>query len=169
MHRAALLVFALSGCTLLQVDAEIPEACVTFLDQEVPGVPAGQSYTKTFVADEFELPDGFIKLDAVITEARATLMLTGGATDFTFLDRVTLEVKDSAGALPPTMVVACEAGACMSSSAMTEIRAQTPENLIDYARGGAPRFTVTMSGNLPTHAWYTDVEVCISGRASVKI
>jgi hypothetical protein len=169
MFRAALLMFALSGCNLLAVDIEIPEACVTFLDQEVPGVLPGQAYTKTFVAEEFKLPDGFVQLDAVVTEARATLTLTRGASDFTFLDGVTLEVSDSAGALPPTMLIACEAGACMSSSATTEIHAQIPENLTDYARGEAPRFTVTMTGNLPSHAWYTDVEVCISGRASVKI
>ena len=169
MFRAALLMFALSGCNLLAVDVEIPEACVTFLDQEVPGMPPGQAYTKTFVADEFKLPDGFVKLDAVVTEARATLTLTGGASDFTFLEGVTLEVSDSTGVLPPTMLIACEAGACMSYSATTEIHAQIPENLTDYARGEAPRFTVTMTGNLPSHAWHTDVEVCISGRASVKI
>jgi hypothetical protein len=169
MLRATLLALCLSGCTLLDAGIDIPEACVTFQNEEVPGMPGGTAFTKTFVADNLKIVDGFVKIDAVITDARARLTLRGGASDFTFLDGVSVTVKDSTGALPPATIVACDDGACMSQSQVTEIVAQVPENLIDYAKGGAPQFTVTLSGNLPTEAWRTDVEVCISGRASVKV
>ncbi|HKA88661.1 MAG TPA: hypothetical protein VKH36_06235 [Acidimicrobiia bacterium] len=169
MHRAALIALCLSGCTLLDAGIDIPEACVTFHDEEVPGMPGGTSWTKTFVSDDLKIVDGFVKVDAVITDARARLTLRSGAPDFTFLDDVTVTVKDSTGALPPATIVACEHGACMSMSQVTEIVATVPDNVVDYARHGAPRFTVTLAGNLPAQAWRTDVEVCISGRASVKI
>ncbi len=166
---AILLLVGMSGCSLLQVDADLPETCVTFLDQEVPGVHPGETFVKTFVADEFKLPDGFIKLDAVITEARAVLHLTGGPETFAFLDGITVEVADSNGVLDPMMLIACQGGDCRSDTNITEIRVQTPENIIDYARNAAPVFTITMVGNLPATAWRTDVQVCLTGHASIKI
>ncbi len=169
MRRAALLALCLSGCTLLDAGIDIPEACVTFHDQEVPGTPGATSWTRTFAADDLKIADGFVKVDAVITDARARLTLVSGAADFTFLEGVNVTVKDSTGALPPATIAACENGACMSLSRVTEIVATVPENLIDYARDGAPRFTVTLTGNLPADPWHTDVEVCISGRASITI
>jgi hypothetical protein len=169
MRSAALLVLCLSGCTLLDAEIEIPQACMTFLDQEVPGMPGGHSFTKTFIADDLKVVDGFVKVDGVITDARARLTLRSGPSDFTFLDGVTVTVTDSTGTLPAAMLVSCLDGACMSMSQVTEIVAQVPENLLDYARGGAPRFTVTLTGNLPTDTWHTDIQVCLSGRASVKI
>jgi hypothetical protein len=169
MRSAALLVLCLSGCTILDAEIEIPQACMTFHDQEVPGMADGHTFTKTFVADDLQVVDGFIKVDGVITDARARLTLRSGPSDFTFLDGVTVTVNDSTGTLPPVMLVACLEGACMSMSGVTEIVAQVPENLLDYARGGAPRFTVTLTGNLPAQTWSTDIEVCVAGHASIKI
>src|SRR5262249_57563072 len=105
MHRAALIALCLSGCTLLDAGIDIPEACVTFHDEEVPGMPGGTSWTKTFVSDDLKIVDGFVKVDAVITDARARLTLRSGAPDFTFLDDVTVPVKDSTGALPPPPIL----------------------------------------------------------------
>jgi hypothetical protein len=169
MVRAALLAVCLSGCTLLDVGIDVPEACVTFPNEEVPGMPDGMTWTKSFVADDLKIVDGFVSVDAVITDARARLTLRGGADDFSFLDGVTVTVKDSQGTLPAAKLVDCAAGACASATQTTEVVADVPENLIEYAKHGSPEFVVTLTGALPAQAWRTDVKVCISGHASIKV
>jgi hypothetical protein len=166
--RSFLLVplLALAGCPLFSVEGEIPEMCMTFANREVEGV-FGPTLTKTFTYDEPDVFKGFADIDATLTSARARLHAVSGVDSFAFLEGV--EVKIQSGGLEPLTIVACAEGACASQTAETEMAADVPESTADYFMTGPIHVTVTLSGELPSSTWFTDVEVCVSGTASASL
>jgi hypothetical protein len=166
---APLLLIGLTGCPLLSVEAEIPEACLTYTDVEVVGVPAGVPFTYTKTLEEIPLADGFVSLDAVVTDARASLRAKSGIANFAFVDGLVVTIASADPSLPPFDLVACQGGSCASATGTTTIAAQTPENLIDYMTAGPAAVTITLTGTLPTEAWTTDIEICLGGKARLTL
>jgi hypothetical protein len=166
---APLFLVALTGCPLVSVEAEIPDACLTYTAVRVPGLPPGLQFSYTKTLDELPLAEGFISLDAVITDARATLRATSGVESFDFVDGLVVTISSADGSLPPFDLVACQHGNCASPTKTTTLATETPENLIDYMQAGPANVTITLTGDLPLNEWTTDVEICLSAKMRLTV
>jgi hypothetical protein len=168
LRRIAPLALALlAGCPLVSLEAEIPDACLTYKNVEIPAVPPGIAFTHTKELAEFPLTDGFLSVDAVVTRARAKLIATSGVSNFQFVDGLVVTIDS--GEMQPFDLIACEDGSCASSSKETIIAANTPVNLIDYMSSGPAAVTVQLTGDLPQVPWTADIEICLSGTARLSV
>jgi len=164
---APVALVVLAGCPLISVEAEIPDACLTYAEVEIGGVPHGVAFTFTKTLDEVPLIDGFVSFDAAITEARATLRARSGVSDLHFVDGLVVTIDN--GERAPFVLVACEHGSCASPTRESAIAIDTPADLIDYLTTGPAEIKIEMTGALPTETWVADIEICLSGSARLTV
>jgi hypothetical protein len=156
----------LGGCDLFTAEANLDNVCMQLDDRIVDGAPGGK-IVRTVSYDDLSIFDGFISLDAKVTDLRVALKATQGVSNLSFLDSV--HVTITSGTLPPLELLACDGGACASSTKETTVAIDAPDNLIDYALNGTMKIALSVSGPLPTSDWMANVQVCLSGTAQLKI
>jgi len=161
------LCLLVGGCDLFSVATNLEDACMSFADRKVDGVPVGGTLTKSFVYSNLSIADSFISIDAVVKSLSIGLKVTQGPADLSFLQSIHLSV--STDTLPAVELISCDNGECASSSAEASLEVAAPPNIMDYVLAGQLRVQITVSGDLPPDDWYADVQVCLSGSAKVKI
>jgi hypothetical protein len=173
MRRAltALFVLPLAGCPLLTVSTELPEVCVTLHDRIVGGQPAGGVVRDGALIDPLQALPGFFSVAGEITSARATLRARGDVADLGFLETVRVSVRgvQPGRELPPLTLVRCLDFGCASQGASTDLHPSVPAELTPYLAAGQLQVDVTLGGPLPEHDWAVDIEVCISGQATLAL
>lgn len=172
-------VLALGGVGCLQVNAEIPEACLKYSDLEFTGVPLPEgtmgTLDQSFVHDELgELKDLFgdhpeaeLKLLSVGFEAKK------GIRDFTFLQAAAMSVQSGnpSSTLPSLEIMNVGAAAPTTvpfDSDQIEVPSETNESVAPYVQSGSLQFNVEVVGELPKESWAVDVEVCVAGKVQFK-
>jgi hypothetical protein len=163
---SALLFVPLIGCDLFSAETQLDNVCVQLDDRPIDGTPSGK-LTRSFSYDDLSIFDGFISADATVSDLKVTLTGTRGVSDLSFLESV--HVSITSNGLPPADVIACDDGACASSTLTSSVHVTAPPRLTDYAIGGAMTVTLTVSGDLPKNDWAANVKVCLSGSARVAV
>ena len=168
---AALSIGLLSGCPVLSAEAEIGEMCVTFKDRTIKGTAAGQPFRHSVIAEPFEVFPALLQFDMEISHARATLILKQGAEDFSFLESISVYARgvEAGNELPPVALVNCPDYLCASDGGETSFDTDVPGTLGDYVAAGAMQLDITLRGPLPETDFTVDIEVCVSGLASVAL
>ena len=166
-----LALLPLAGCPLFSVGAKVQEMCVTLQDRTIKGVPAGEPFRDSSLIDPLESFGAFFELNGTITSAHATLRVRQGATDLKFLESVRVSIRgvEPGSEMPPASLVRCTDFSCASESDTAELETDVPEDVVDYVRAGMVQLDLTMTGALPRTDWKVDLEVCLSGEASVEL
>lgn len=168
-RSSALFAFALllplAGCPLLQVEADVPEVCVSRTDVTVPGSLA-QLQTKVKVGladvdglDEIKGSDElhFISFAAHPQDSGRELASIQSA-------KVTLSASKASG-LPDLQIFACS-GNCVSSDGSLAVESSTDANIADYLSDPEVSVEVELHGSLPLRDFKVDVDACLSGTLS---
>lgn len=166
MRSLVLLPLLLGGCPLIDVEADVPETCVTRTGVTVAAnMPAGaQSVTVDHLDGLADLAKQGFQLSLVRGELRAT----SGITDFSFVTRASISLASGNpdSTLPTLDAFACDG--CNAAGAIVDIAPTSDGDVAPYLETGSLVLDIDLSGTAPTVDWTMDVEVCASGSASYR-
>ncbi len=164
------LVTLAAGCPLLEVEADMPEVCMTHKDVEVAGVPAdyAMGIDETFAFDDLSAFDQLQDLDADLRFVSATVRATYGVGNLAFIDAASVQIASNNpdSTLPTRAIYSCASGSCPAKDNALAIPVSDQDDALEYIRSGSLSISLQASGNMPTEAWKMDVEICVAGRAS---
>jgi hypothetical protein len=159
---AVALLLPLGGCPLLQVEAEVPEVCVSRTDVTVPG-SLGQLQTKVRVdlseIDGLSEIQGSDELHFISFSAHPQ----DSGLEFASIQsaKVTLRASEASG-LPDLQVFACS-GNCITSEGSLTVKSSTDANIADYLGDAEVSVEIELHGSLPLRDFKVDVNACLSG------
>jgi hypothetical protein len=171
LSRFAALVFGLvmlPGCPLVDVEAEVPEVCLTYPNLQVQ-TPAVKSLSQSFVFDDLSAVHDLAK-QASLELVRAELRATSGVANLAFVHAVNVVVSsgDPASGLPPLTMYNCD-GDCTPDGGTLEVPAALAHNVIEYLQADSIIVDIAFSGEIPEASWTMDVDVCMKGRAGYTV
>src|SRR5436190_169684 len=76
-----------TGCPLLDVEAEVPEVCLTYPGIEVDGALAATHVDRSFTFDDLSRLHDLADLDAGISFTRAEVRVTSGVDSLGFVEQ----------------------------------------------------------------------------------
>jgi hypothetical protein len=169
MHRI-LPVFGLAllaGCSLLAVEAEVPEVCLTYPDLAVEGVGGAASVMRSYTLEDLDAIHELTALDADLVFTRAEVRAHGIA-DLSFVTSALLTIADPTETLPTLVVYACD-GDCGADGPVLGIPAGSDRDALDYVAGDAVDVGIAVTGPMPEGDWSMDVDVCVAGNLSYSV
>jgi|GEM_PF-1492774 len=160
----------LPGCPLLNIEAEVPEVCLSYPNLQVTNPTAQHSVKQSFVFDDLSAIHDLAKQDADLQFVRAEVRATSGVESFGFVQAVHVVVAsgDPDSTLPPLTMYDCT-GDCVPDGNALEIPAATGNNAIDYLRGDSVMIDLDFVGEIPAGTWTMDVDVCMKARAGYTV
>lgn len=171
LRSAALLtgLAMLPGCPLADVEADVPEVCLTYPNLQVD-TPAQSSVTQSFVFDDLAKVHDLIKQDASLEFVRAEVRVTSGLDNLEFIQAVKVIVSsgDAGATLPPLTMYDCD-GDCAPDGKVLELGAGQAANAIDYLKEDSIKIDLDFRGQIPAASWTMDIDVCIKGSASQSV
>lgn len=162
--RALLLVMLVPGCTLLDVEVEAPEVCVSHARLEVQGIPAAGMATieRTFTVDDLDAIHQLTDRDAEVRFVRASVIAIDGVDDLSFVEAASVTI--AAGELAPHELYTCE-GTCIDGDAALDMAGADERDLVEYLRHDAIEVGLTLTGVPPQETWTLSIEVCFQASA----
>ena len=172
MTRSALLAFGLAmlpGCPLLEVEAEVPEVCLTYpnLAVQTPELP---SISQSFVFDDLSKVHDIVKQDATLEFVSAELRVTSGLDNLAFVHKVDIVVAsgDPDTVLPQLTMYHCDGDCAPEGNAIT-LSAAAGHNAIEYLKEDSIMIDLTFVGEIPAASWTMDIDVCLKGKAGYTV
>lgn len=168
MSRYVVMLACLTGCPLLDVQAQVDDLCVTQTDITIAGAPIAISgaMTQDFSFDNIDALSKLKSVDGDVQFARATIVPSGGATDLSFIDSAHLTI--AADAQPAIDAFDCD-GDCFDASDELNLNAMAKQNVLEYLKAKTLSGSVTLAGTLPTADWKVDVTVCLKGNVGTSL
>jgi len=172
LSRFALLGLGLAmlpGCPLLEVEAEVPEICLTYPNLAVQ-TPALPSISQSFVFDDLSAVHDLVKQEASLEFVRAELRVTSGLDNLAFVDSVSIVVAsgDPDTKLPPMTMYHCD-GDCAPDGNAIKLSAAAEHNAIDYLKENSIKIDLDFRGEIPAASWTMDIDVCLKGKAGYTV
>jgi hypothetical protein len=176
MYRSATAVLGLGlgltmlpGCPLLDVEADVPEVCLTYPNLQVQ-TPAVSSLTQSFVFDDLSAVHELAKQNAKLELVRAEIRATSGVDNLAFVDAVHVVVTsgDPGTTLPPLTMYDCD-GNCTPDGSTLEVPAGLAHNVIEYLRSNSIKIDIDFRGEIPAASWTMDINVCMKGSAGYTV
>lgn len=159
---ACALLLPLGGCPLLQIEADVPEVCISRTDVAVPGT-LGQLQT----AVKVQLSDiqGLDELteDDELHFISFSAHPQGGGQELAGIQsaKVVLTASEASG-LPPILIFSCD-GDCTDASGALTVKSSTDANIADYLSDGEATAEVELRGALPLRNFNVDITACLAG------
>ena len=167
LRSAALLtgLAMLPGCPLVDVEADVPEVCLTYPNLQVQ-TPAQSSISESFVFDDLSAVHDVVKEDANLQFVRAEIRVASGLDNLAFVDsvRVVVSSNDPGSTLPPMTMYDCD-GDCVPEGNKLEIPASVGRDAIEYLKSNSIIIDLDFQGEIPASSWTMDVDVCMKARA----
>jgi hypothetical protein len=171
MHPSiALATFVLvPACSVLSIEAEVPEVCMTYPNISIDGVGGATSINKSFTFDDLGGLQQLVSLDADLRFVRAEIRAKGVA-DLAFVDHAILTIAsgDPDSTLPTREVYDCD-GDCLPDGPRLEVPAGAQANALDYVQSSSIIVGVDFTGQMPAGDWSMDVDVCMNGNFEYSI
>jgi hypothetical protein len=160
--KLALLIAipALSGCPLLELEAEVGEVCVTYANVSIEGV-TGDHLQHSVAAEDLAALQEFVEQDANLEFTRVALR-SSSSLGFVSSARVSVASGDPESTLPTLQIVECD-GDCVPDGTTIAIPAATQQSAIEYVKTGSLVLDLDLRGQLPAEAWTADIDVCMTG------
>jgi len=158
----------LPGCPLLDVEADVPEVCLTYPNLQIPATTGLSSLQQSFVFDDLSAVHDLVKQDAKLEFIRAQVRVTSGIPDLTFIDAVRIVVSSPGTTLPPLTMYDCD-GDCVPEGDKLEIPAALGNDAIAYLRSDAVQVDLDFRGQIPAASWTMDVDVCMKAHAGYTL
>jgi hypothetical protein len=170
LRSAALLtgLAMLPGCPLVDVEADVPEVCLTYPNLQVQ-TPAQSSASESFVFDDLSAVHDVIKEDASLEFVRAEMRVTSGLDSLAFVDSVSVAVSsnDPGTTLPKLTMYECD-GDCADGKTI-KLTAGGAKNVIAYLKANSLKIDLDFHGEIPAASWTMDIDVCLKGSASKSV
>jgi hypothetical protein len=168
----AIALFALSaaGCgdPLFFAEVEEKRICLTQLNQQIPGVPAGVGPQSVAWEGDFDLGSNIPGLDTSGTTGSLRLLSVSvtGSTDLTGITLADVTVTDAAGVA--TDLVHYAQPTPVPDPMRIDMTVAQDVDLLDRVRhGGKLHYSVAFKGSPPTAAWTAAVETCMYAKVKV--
>jgi hypothetical protein len=171
-HTYASLVvglLVLPACPLLDVRADVQQACVTYQNVSVDPMPQvtgtlEKSFTVSDLSALKNLTDDGFQLGFASGDVRAV----SGISDFGFVQAAdVLVASGSAASTLPTYDFGCTN--CGSAASEVEFAPQGSGDAQAYVETGSLIVTLELTGTPPAVGWTMDVDVCMTGTASYEL
>jgi hypothetical protein len=162
---AGLLAFE-AGCPLLDIEAEVPEVCLTYPDFEVDGALASSSVDQSFMFDDLSRLQEIANHDAGIAFTRAEVRVKEGVESLAFVQefRATVASGDPESTLPTLVLFDCQ-GDCDTAGSSLKVPASAAEDALAYVKSNALVLDVKFVGEIPKTKFKLDLDVCMKGHA----
>jgi hypothetical protein len=162
-------LLVLPACPLLDVEADVSDACVTYHGVQVDPMPqVTGTVDKTFTVSDLGGLETLAGAGFELTFESATVRPSAGIADLSFVLAATVTVAGGSDAsLPPIDFDCANCG-----SAGAELDVVAPNGAGDakpYIDSGSLGVELSMTGVPPSVAWTMDVDVCMSGRDSYQV
>jgi hypothetical protein len=157
----------LPGCPLLEIEADVPEVCLSYPNLQIETTKGASSLKETFVFDDLSAAKDLTELDADLEFVRAEVRATSGIENFAFVRavRVVVSSGDPASTLPPLTMYDCD-GNCVPEDNRLVIPAALAADAIEYLKSDSIAIDLDFEGEVPASSWTMDVDVCMKARAS---
>jgi hypothetical protein len=162
MSRYLVLLAFLTGCPLLDIQAEVDDLCITQTGISIPAAPAGVDgeLTQDFTFDNLDALSKLSSVSGDVQFASATVVPSGGASSLSFVDSAHLTI--AADAQPAIDAFDCD-GDCFAAGDALNLSAMAEQNVLSYLTAKALSGSIALRGTLPTSDWSVDVTVCLRG------
>jgi hypothetical protein len=164
-------IVALPGCPLVDVEADVPEVCLSYPNLQIPAQQGLSSLKQSFAFDDLsKVHDLIDKLDANVEFVRASVRVTGGVDNLAFVEalHIVVESGDPGSALPPMTMYDCD-GNCVPEGAKLEVPAAVGNDAIEYLRSDSIIINMEFRGQIPPTDWTMDIDVCLKARAGYTL
>jgi len=171
MSRAyASLVVALvvlPACPLLDVGADVQDACVTYQDVAVDAMPPVMgTLDKTFTVSDLGGLKTLADAGFDLTFVSGSVRPGSGITDFGFVETATITVTSTDSSLAP---IDFDCANCGSAAPELDIAPNGSGDAKPYIESGGLVVDLSMTGVPPSVAWTMDVDVCMSGHDAYQV
>jgi hypothetical protein len=164
------LVVLSTGCPLVEVTAEIPEACLIQHDIQVEGVPTDMAnhISSSFTFEDLGGFDQLKQFDPQMHFTRATITATSGVDDLAFISDAKVDVASASpdSTLPMKTFYQCSGGDCPVEGKAMDIPVLATDDISAYIDTGSLAIALDASGHMPTDAWTMDATICVEGSGS---
>jgi hypothetical protein len=157
------------GC--IQATAEVPEMELTRENVEFTStdasLPAGSEFT---IVQEFAYANSPALPENISADMRATqvtLRLRKGAENLTFLHAAALTVSRPEST--PELVFEYNADSTLAAGDSVSVPIRTSSDSLNPWSVATAIFELTVTGVLPTHAWYADISIKYTGSLSLSL
>ena len=160
----------LPGCPLLNIEAEVPEVCLTYPNLQFTNPVAQASIKQSFAFDDLSAVHDIAKQHANVEFVRAEVRATSGIENFNFVKSVRLTVAsgDPDSTLQPMTMYDCN-GDCVPDGNALEIPAALGNDAIEYLRGDSVLIDLDFVGEIPAGTFTMDVDVCMKAKAAYTV
>jgi hypothetical protein len=160
----------LPGCPLVDIEADVPEVCLSYPNLQIPAQKGLTSLKQSFAFDDLSKVHDLAQLDAKLEFVRAEVRVTGGVESLAFIEAVHIVVSsgDPGTTLPPMTMYDCD-GNCVPDGAKLEVPAALGNDAIDYLRSDSIIIDLDFRGQIPPTDWTMDVDVCMKARAGYTL
>jgi hypothetical protein len=161
---ALALLLPLGGCPLLQIEAEMPEVCITRTGVTVPG-SLGQ--VQTTVSVSLEDVDGLDELKGgdELRFLSFSARPQSGGDELAGLRSAAVALRTGEASLPALPLFSC-AGDCATAEGALTLAAATDENVAAHLNASGAAVEVELEGSLPPRDFKIDVSACLAGEIS---
>jgi hypothetical protein len=166
----AVLLLALPACPLVDAEADVQSACVTYQGVQVDAMPqVSGTLEKSFAVSELDalktLADDGFQLGFESADVRAT----SGITDLGFVQAADVSVTSGSAdsTLPPFDFTCTNCGSATDELDVAPVGSGADAE--DYMKSGSLIITLDLTGMPPDVAWTMDIDVCVTGTASYEL
>jgi hypothetical protein len=162
-------LLVLPACPLLDVQADVQQACVTYQNVSIDPMPQvtgtlEKSFTVSDLSALKDLTDDGFQLGFASGDVRAI----SGVSDFSFIQAAdVLITSGSADSTLPAFDFACTN--CGSAASQLDVAPQGSGDAQAYIETGSLIVTLELTGTPPAVGWTIDVDVCMTGTASYEV
>lgn len=161
-------LFLLPGCPLLDIQADVPEVCLSYPNLEVTNPVPQSSAKQTFTFDDLSKVHDVLDKNADVEFVRAEIKATSGIPNFDFVQAAKVSVSATDGSLPAMTMYSCD-GDCVPDDDTLEIPASLGNNAIEYLRKDSITIDLDFHGQIPVGTFTMDVNVCLKGSAGYQV
>lgn len=159
---AMVFLLPLGGCPLLQVEAEVPNVCISRTDVTVPGT-LGQLETHVQVKlSDIEALDEIKQGDDLQFLSFSAHPQDGGKE---FSGIQSAKVTLTGGGLPALVLFECD-GDCVAADGSLSLTLTSEDNIAEYLQADDAEAEIELHGTLPLRDFKVDVNACLSGEVT---
>lgn len=158
----------LPGCPLLDIQADVPEVCLSYPNLEITNPIPQSSAKQTFTFDDLSKVHDVLQKNANVEFVRAEIVASAGIENLDFVQGVKVAVSATDGSLPAMTMYSCD-GDCVPDGNALEIPASLAGNAIEYLRKDSITIDLDFRGEIPVGTFTLDVNVCLKGSASFEV
>jgi len=158
------------ACTLVDVQAEVQQTCMTYPGMQIEAAPPGVTHLSTNVTiDQLDAFHGLADQGFTLDLESGQVAAASGVSSFSFIQHasVSLASGDPDSTLPSLAAFGCEA--CDGAGDTLVLPKITAADVAPYVKSGSLVVSVDFGGQAPQMPWSIDITVCTTDTISYSL